>query len=99
MLIFVIVFNCLLTLVNFYVAWKILRLRKTIASATKTLISVDRTLYNILHPAPHYIYMAQKGSANLSDRYSKLEGQLQKVQKLLNLLTFVLKVWPRRWRK
>ena len=93
MLIFVISFNCILALINFYIAWKILRLRKTIAGATKTLISLDCTLYNALHPAPRYIYMARTGSANLRDRYSKLEKQLQKAQKLLNLLKLILKVW------
>ncbi|MBP0018787.1 MAG: hypothetical protein J7647_14725 [Cyanobacteria bacterium SBLK] len=95
MLIFVIVFNCLLAIINFYIAWKILRLRKTLANATQTLISLDRTLYNALHPTPHYIYIAQKGAANLRDRYGNLEGQLQKVQRLLNLLNLILKIWTK----
>lgn len=94
MLIFVIVFNCILALINFYVAWKILRLRKTLANATQTLISLDRTLYNALHPTPRYVYMAQKGATNLRDRYGTLEGQLQKVQRLLNFLKLILKIWP-----
>ncbi|MEM9539264.1 MAG: hypothetical protein AAGA60_07090 [Cyanobacteria bacterium P01_E01_bin.42] len=95
MLILVVVFNCILAIANFYIAWRILRLRKTLAGVTQTLISVDRTLYNTLHPAPRYIYMAQTGSARLRDRYGKLEIQLQKVQKFLTILNLILKIWPK----
>ncbi|MEC4982740.1 MAG: hypothetical protein SAJ37_23870 [Oscillatoria sp. PMC 1068.18] len=90
MLIFVVVCNLAIAVINLYLAWRIWKIRRVLAQVTITLNNVERSIYNIFHPAPRLIYLGQKGTSNLRGRYQKLQVQLQRVQLLLTVLSLGL---------
>jgi hypothetical protein len=86
MVAFVAIVNLLVTLLNFYLAWKLWKLRRAIAKATKALIAAERKTYNVLHRAPPFVLKGQQGTENLRQRYQYLQWQLRQVQQVLTLL-------------
>ena len=95
MLIFVIIFNLCITLVNLYLAWKIWKLRRVLARAALILNKVERRIHFVLYPAPEQILLAQLRTRSLSERYHELDLQIKKVRKILTLLSLGYKIWQR----
>lgn len=99
MVTFVVVFNILIALINFYIAWRVWQLRRTIAGVATAILVADRNTYNTLHGAPNAIATGQKGTKAAREQYRQLEIQLQKLRQLLGLLNFAQQVWRRRSRQ
>ncbi|MBZ8182261.1 hypothetical protein [Oscillatoria salina] len=99
MLTLVVVCNLLIAVINLYLAWRIWKIRRVLAQVTITLNNVERSIYNIFHSAPYFIYLGQKGTSNLRGRYQKLQVQLQRVQLLLTVLSLGLTVFRRQNRR
>jgi uncharacterized phage infection (PIP) family protein YhgE len=89
----VVVLNTLIALICLYVARKIWKLRKQLGKVADTLTSAERSAHATLYSAPKAIYKGQKGIAGLEERYQGLESQLQRVQKVLGLVSLGQKFW------
>lgn len=96
MIAIVITINIIIALFNFYLAWQIWKIRRSIAGATKAIIAADRNTYNVLHEAPKTIIIGQKGTNSLREQYQKLEIQLEKLGQVLGILNFTQQFWRKR---
>jgi len=96
MIVIVIIINILIALFNFYLAWRIWKIRPKIAGATKAILAADRNTYKVLHIAPKTIALGQKGSQAWRQQYQKLEIQLQQTRQILGLLSFGQQLWRKR---
>ncbi|MEW6494997.1 MAG: hypothetical protein AB1589_21125 [Cyanobacteriota bacterium] len=92
MIIFVVVFNVLLSLICLYVAWQLWNLRLALAITADIVALFERDTYNALHGAPNAISQGQLGVSNLRVSYQQLEIQLQRVQQILALLGLAQRV-------
>jgi hypothetical protein len=95
----VVIINILIALFNFYLAWQIWKIRKTIAGATKAILAAERNTYNLLHSAPDTVILGQKGSRLVREKYRELEIQLAKLGQLLGLFNFTQQFWRKRTRQ
>lgn len=84
--------NVLISLLCLYVAWRLWKLRRALAAATRAITSAERSTYKVLHGAPRAIYRGQSGVQGLSERYSQLELQLQRVRQVLALLGLLQRI-------
>lgn len=98
MVIVVVVLNTLIALINFYIAWRVWKIRRTLAGVTKGILAAVSNTYNVLHPAPKAIYMGQKGTRTLRKQYQQYEIQLERLGQILALIRLGLGVWGRRRR-
>lgn len=96
MIILVVIFNTLLALLNFYIAWRVWKMRRVLAGATKAIQAAGRNTYNVLHPAPRSLAIGQKGTLALRKQYKKLEKQLEQLEQILASIRLVLGVLGRR---
>lgn len=77
--------NLIIALFCFYVAWRLWRLSKTLGAVADALTNWDRNANFILDPAvvPPAILLGQTGTANLRQRYSRLQLQAQRLEQLM----------------
>jgi cell division protein FtsB len=99
MLLFVILFNLLVALVNFYLVLRLWQLRQGLARVTRTLTKVERRIDRIFYPAPEFVFQGQQGTQHLRQVYQKLEHQLEQLQKILMLVNLGRRIWQKRPRK
>lgn len=99
MLIFVIIFNFLLTLLNLYVAFRLWKLRQVLARVSGILNRVERRIDRIFYPAPEVILIGQEGTYHLRVRYQILISQLERLQQILMLVTLGIGIWQRQRKK
>ncbi|MBE9227197.1 hypothetical protein IQ264_17355 [Phormidium sp. LEGE 05292] len=99
MIAIVVTINILIALFNFYLAWRIWQIRRSIAGATRAILAADRNTYNVLHNAPKTIIIGQKGTKSLREQYQKLEIQLEKLGQVLGILNFTQQFWQKRARQ
>ncbi len=88
MLTTVLILNCLIALAGFYIAWRIFKLRRSLAHANRVLINAEHTTHQVLHNAPEQIAKGQIGAYELKQRYQKLQPQLQKARQALTVISF-----------
>lgn len=91
----VLVFNGVVALLCLYTAWKVWRLRSTLANIADVLAVAERSTYRVLHNAPHAISKRQIGTYQLRQNYRLLTLQLQQVQQILALLGWGQLAWQR----
>lgn len=96
MITLVVIFNTLLALLNFYIAWRVWKIRRVLAGATKAIQAADRNTYNVLHPAPSAIAIGQKGTLALRKQYGNLGKQLERLGQILASIRLVLGLLARR---
>lgn len=99
MLTAVVVINLILSLLGFYVAWQLWCLRQVFLQAEQNILTAERNTYNVLHGAPDYIVVGQRGTNALRHQYRHLERQLEQLQSVLGLLSFGTSLWRRRQKK
>lgn len=98
MVVFIIIFNLSLTLLNLYIAIRLWQLRHLLLKVTRTLTRVERRIHKIIYPAPEFILTGQQGTYTLHKSYHKLLFQMELVIKILSLVTFGSKIWQRQRR-
>ena len=95
----VVIINTLIALINFYIAWRVWKLRRVLAGAAKAILAAERNTYNVLHVAPGAIAKGQKGSKALGNQYRRLDIQFQRLVQLLSLSGLLQRTWQRSWAK
>ncbi|WP_088892823.1 hypothetical protein [Leptolyngbya ohadii] len=93
MVITVVALNILIASLGFYVAWRLLQLRRALAKAADALIAAERSTHSALHDAPRFVLKGQGGVAQARHQYRKAAIQLEKAQKLIALLGLGQVVW------
>jgi len=96
MLTAVVIINLLISLVCFYIAAKVWKIRRTIARFEMRIAAMERRSSNVLSTSPDFLAKRQQGARQLRRRYQQLELQLQQVQQLLGLLGLGRTLWLRR---
>ena len=89
MIIFVIIFNFSLTLVNIYILLKIRQWNKNLKTTTKVLTNVEYHVHRVLNPAPKWVMIAKKGTHNFRFRLQIFTHQLKVIENLLKLLIWL----------
>ena len=95
MLLFVIVFNLILTLFNCYLVWQLWKLTCYLQKATRQLIKIEQQIHRIFDPAPDFILQVQTGTSEYRDNYQHFVRQLKKIQQVLGLMQLLFKLWQR----
>jgi hypothetical protein len=96
MLIGIIMINLLISLVCFYIAAKVWKVRRRIERCETRIIAMNRCTSNVLIKSPDFIAKRQQAARQLRRNYLQLELQLQQVQQLLGLLGLGRMLWRRR---
>lgn len=96
MLTAVVIINLLISLVCFYIAAKVWKIRRTIARLEMRIGAMERSSSKVLSTSPGFLGKRQQGVLQLRRRYQQLELQLQQVQQLLGLLGLGRMLWSRR---
>ncbi|MEP6515539.1 hypothetical protein [Microcoleus vaginatus] len=94
----VVIINILISVVCFYIAARVWKIRRTIARLEMRLAAMERTSSKVLSTSPDFLGKRQQGTRQLRRRYQQLELQLQQVQQLLGLLGLGRMLWSRRAR-
>jgi uncharacterized protein YoxC len=95
MIVFVVICNCLITVLNIYILTKVLQWRKNLARVAKTLIIVEKRVHEVLEPAPEFVSRGEKGTNYLHQKIKRLELQLEQLQKLGEVFSLGSRIW--RW--
>lgn len=95
MIIFVIVVNLCITVVNFYLAVKIWQLRRWLICSSKTLVDCEHSIQNLLYFGTFISLQKQKNINDLRQRYQLLQLQWQKIRQILFLLNLAIRLWRR----
>jgi hypothetical protein len=91
----VIVINILISLMLFYAAWRLWRLRKLLGNAANALSAAERSTNAVLSKAPDFLHVRQSNISNLRLRNQVLELQIQQIRQLLSLLLFAYQLYSR----
>ncbi|MEG4813047.1 MULTISPECIES: hypothetical protein [unclassified Microcoleus] len=95
----VVIINILISVVCFYIAARVWKIRRTIARLELRIAAIERCSSNVLSTTPDFLGKRQQGTRQLRLRYQQLELQLQQVQQLLGLLGLGRMLWSRRDRR
>lgn len=95
MLVFIIIFNLSLTLLNLYIAIRLWQLRHFLIKVNKTLMRLERRIHKIFYPAPEMILKGYTGTHTIHQSYHRLLFQLEWVTKILSLMNWGIKIWYR----
>ncbi|MBE9167515.1 hypothetical protein IQ238_08280 [Pleurocapsales cyanobacterium LEGE 06147] len=93
MIVFVIVVNLCITVVNFYLAVKIWQLRRWLICATKTLIDCEYSIQTLFYSGQTILDRKQKNINQLRQRYQILQLQWQRIRQILFLLNLTVRLW------
>ncbi|WP_254563622.1 hypothetical protein [Oscillatoria sp. HE19RPO] len=96
MLIAVIIINVILSLVFFFVAWRLRKLKQTMNRVTQSILNADRVTYDVLHGTPAALAKGELGTRNLRTRYQQVELQLLRLRQIVQLLSLGQAAWLRR---
>jgi hypothetical protein len=91
----VLAINIGVSILCWYLVLKILKIRRALTTAVRGLEIADRSTHNVLYRAPEAIARGQVGIYQLRQRYQRLELQLQKLQTILSILSWLQVAWVR----
>jgi hypothetical protein len=92
----VVIFNLLLALLNFYVAWRVWRMRRVISGVTHIITVAERNTRGGLQVAPRAIAKGESGTKALRQQYQRLELQLERLGQILALIGLGQQILRRR---
>jgi len=96
MLTAVVIINLMISVVCFYIAARVWKIRRTIARFEFRIAAIERCSRNVLGKSPDFLAKRQQSAHQLRRNYQQLELQLQQVQQLLGLLGLGRTLWLRR---
>jgi tRNA U38,U39,U40 pseudouridine synthase TruA len=92
----VLIINLLISLLGFYIAVKVWKVRRILERFEARIAAINRCTRNILTQSPDFLGKRQQAARQLRRDYLQLELQLQQVQQLLGLLGLGRRLWRRR---
>ncbi len=99
MLVFVIICNLLLTLLNLYVLKCLWDWRQKLKATHLILENIVIQSHGMLATAPERVLTSQRTTIALKKNYQQRVIYLQQVKQLLLLLSFILNLWQKKPRK
>jgi len=96
MLTAVVIINLMISVVCFYIAARVWKIRRTIARFEVRIAAIGRCSSHVLGKSPNFLAKRQQSAHQLRRNYQQLESQLQQVQQLLGLLGLGRTLWLRR---
>ncbi|KAF3887800.1 MULTISPECIES: hypothetical protein [Nostocales] len=91
----VVIINILISLILFYVAWRVWLLKQRLANIADILSAAQRSTHAVLHKAPTAIYVGQRNIHNLRQGNQPKQLQIQRVRQIFSLLAFGQKIGHR----
>jgi hypothetical protein len=98
MIVFLIVVNLLITLLNLYLALKIWKLRQILIQVTDALTQCEKNAHVMLYLAPKLLRRSQNNICLCKKKYQKFQLQIEKIRQLLILLLWLFKIYQRQSR-
>ncbi|MGL5805470.1 MAG: hypothetical protein ACRC2R_27905 [Xenococcaceae cyanobacterium] len=95
MIIFIIIFNLLITLINIYLALKIWKLRQLLMQVTDALQKSEVNARILFRLAPKLLLKKQKKLLDCRKNYQKLKIKIEQLRKILTIVLWVIKIWQR----
>lgn len=89
----VVIINTLISLILFYITWRVWKLKQRLGRIADRLIVAERRTHAVLDRKPEAIYQGQQNIHNLRQRYLLLQLQLQQARQIFNLLFVGAQVW------
>ncbi|MEH2303522.1 MAG: hypothetical protein V7K88_32280 [Nostoc sp.] len=99
MVILVILVNTLISLILFYVAWRVWQLKQQLAYIADRLTVYESCTHAALNKAPENIYLSQENIYNLRQKNQALQMQIQQVRQIISLLLLGRQIWERYFRR
>ena len=93
----VVLMNVAIAMGCFYLARRTWRLHYKLERLERRILLLDRRVNTVLQQTTHVFEKQQVVSSNLKQRYSRLEVQIQQLQKILTLVNLGLSLW--RWQR
>ncbi|AFY44957.1 hypothetical protein [Nostoc sp. PCC 7107] len=82
----VVIINILISLLLFYIAWQIWRLKRRIAFITDRLTFYEKCSQTLLSQTPQNLDISQQNLHNLRLNNQSLQFKIQQVRQIVNLL-------------
>lgn len=95
MIFLIIAVNLSITLLNIYIAMRILQLRVLISRITAILINYERYFHVLLITAPEVINQGRNNIYHVRQRYKLLQLQITQIKQLIWLVNQSFQVWRR----
>lgn len=95
MIIFIIIFNLLITLINIYLVLKIWKLRQLLMNVTDALQKSEVNARILFKLSPKLLLKQQKKLLDRRKNYQKLKIQIEQLRKILTIVLWVIKIWQR----
>ena len=92
MIFLIIAINLLITLINIYLAVKMLQLRKILIKTTNILLRCERKIHILLSSTPQIILQSRNNLNSLQQRYYLLQVQIQKIRKVISILSLIYRI-------
>ena len=92
MVITIICINLGISLICWWVAWRIHRFTRQLTRITAALNRVELRTHRLLFPAPETIIRGQRGTRVLREKYALLARQWAQVEQLLAILSWLFGV-------
>lgn len=99
MVILVILINTLISLILFYVAWRVSQLKQQLAYIADRLTAYESCTHAALNKAPENIYLSQDNIYNLRQKNQALQMQIQQVRQIISLVLLGRQIWQRYFRR
>ena len=95
MLLFIIIFNLVITCINCYLLLKLWKLYNSLKKITSDLINLEEQINELFSILPDLILRGQQGTTQLRQFYQTFLRQLAIAQRLFRRLRLLLKIWYR----
>ncbi len=92
----IVVINIIISLILFYCALQLYKLRQRLVGLTKFLTKCDRNSYALLYRRPEAIYLGKQNLNNLRQNNQSLQVKLRQIKQILALIVFGRQIlWSR----
>jgi hypothetical protein len=91
----VVVVNILISLTLLYVAWRLWKIKRSLARAANILVAAERSTQKVLVKAPDFIYIGKRNIRKLRQSNQSIGLRTQQLQQILGLLVLASQWWQR----